>query len=136
MMNDKELLNMALAARTKAYAPYSGFRVGAALLANDGRVFTGCNVENASYSATLCAERNAFGAAVSAGAQSFAAIAVAGGAEELPDPSTPPCGVCRQVMAEFCGPEFKIILGNQNTLAVYTLGDLLPLAFDAKNLEE
>lgn len=135
-MNDKELLNMALAARANAYAPYSGYRVGAALLACDGQVFTGCNVENASYSATLCAERTAFSAAVSNGVRAFSAIAVAGGKGEQADPTAPPCGVCRQVMAEFCGPEFKIILGNGTNLQVYTLEQLMPLAFDAKKLEE
>lgn len=124
----RDLLNRALAARENAYAPYSGYRVGAALLAEDGRIFTGCNMENASYGATLCAERNAFAAAINAGARRFKAIAIAGG-KEAADAAASPCGICRQVMAEFCAADFKIILGNEETLEEYILEQLLPLSF-------
>lgn len=135
-MTDRELLNLALQARENAYAPYSAFRVGAALLCSNGRVFCGSNIENASYPATICAERAAFSAAVSAGAREFSAIAIAGGKGEAADPCVAPCGICRQVMAEFCkAEEFKIILGNEQTVKVYSLADLLPLGFGAKNLE-
>ena len=128
-MTDRELLNTALIAREAAYAPYSGYLVGAALLAEDGNVYTGCNIENASYSATLCAERAAFAAAVSAGVRRFKAIAVAGGKGRKADAMASPCGVCRQVMAELCNEDFAVILGNETTLARYTLGELLPLSF-------
>ncbi len=125
----RSLLNAALAARAHAYAPYSGYRVGAALLAEDGRVFTGCNMENASYGATICAERAAFAAAVSAGVRSFKAIAVAGGRGEKADPAASPCGICRQVMAELCEGDFKIILGNEECVKEYSLTQLIPLHF-------
>lgn len=125
----RDLLNKALTARENAYAPYSGYRVGAALLAEDGRSFTGCNMENASYGATLCAERNAFAAAVNAGVRKFKAIAIAGGKGEAADAAASPCGICRQVMAEFCTADFKIVLGNEETLEEYTLDELLPLSF-------
>ena len=128
-MTDRELLNTALIAREAAYAPYSGYLVGAALLAEDGNVYTGCNIENASYSATLCAERAAFAAAVSAGVRRFKAIAVAGGKGRKADAMASPCGVCRQVMAEFCNEDFAVILGNETALSRYTLGELLPLSF-------
>ncbi|MBR2013746.1 MAG: cytidine deaminase [Clostridia bacterium] len=128
-MTERELLNAALIAREAAYAPYSGYRVGAALLAEDGTVYTGCNMENASYSATICAERAAFAAAISAGVRKFKAIAVAGGKGRKADEAASPCGICRQVMAEFCKEDFAIILGNEATLSRYTLGELLPLSF-------
>lgn len=128
-MTDRELLNTALIAREAAYAPYSAYLVGAALLAEDGTVYTGCNIENASYSATICAERAAFSAAISAGARRFKAIAVAGGKGRKADAKASPCGICRQVMAEFCGADFAVILGNETTLSRYTLGELLPLSF-------
>jgi len=135
-MTDRELLNLALQARSNAYAPYSGFRVGAALLSADGQVFCGCNIENASYPATVCAERAAFSAAVSAGVREFSAIAVAGGKGNEADPCVAPCGICRQVMAEFCKAEaFKIILGNERSVKAFSLAELLPLGFGAKNLE-
>ena len=133
MSTHRELLDRALNARQNAYAPYSGYRVGAALLCPNGKVYTGCNVENASYSATLCAERSAFAAAVSAGERKFIAIAVAGGKEERADEAASPCGVCRQVMAEFCAKEFEIILGNEEKMQVYCLSELLPLAFQLED---
>lgn len=128
-MTERELLNTAMIAREAAYAPYSGYRVGAALLAEDGTVYTGCNVENASYSATICAERAAFTAAISAGARKFKVIAVAGGRGLKADEAASPCGICRQVMAEFCDGDFAVILGNESTLSRHTLGELLPLSF-------
>ncbi len=128
-MRNQDLMERAIEARKHAYAPYSGFRVGAALLTSDGRVYTGCNIENAAYSPTNCAERTAFFKAVSEGVRDFAAIAVAGGAGETPDAVCAPCGVCRQVMAEFCAPDFQVILGNAEQVTVYTLNDLLPCSF-------
>ena len=131
-MTDQELMQLAKSARSRAYAPYSGFSVGAALLAKSGKVYQGANVENASFSATVCAERNAFGAAISAGEKEFCAIAVAGGKGEHLEPSVTPCGICRQVMVEFCKGDFKIILEN----GTVTLSDLLPLAFGAAQMED
>lgn len=125
----RDLLDQALAARANAYAPYSGYRVGAALLTADGRVFIGCNMENASYGATICAERSAFAAAISAGAREFKAIAIAGGKGEAADAATSPCGICRQVMAEFCGKDFTVVLGNEEVLEQFTLEELLPMSF-------
>ncbi|MBQ6823899.1 MAG: cytidine deaminase, partial [Clostridia bacterium] len=95
-----------------------------------GAVICGSNIENASYGATLCAERSAFGGAVSGGHRCFTAIAVAGGKGEQADPQASPCGICRQVMAEFCRKDFKIILGNEKTMKCYTLAELLPLSFE------
>lgn len=128
-MTDLELMNLAVEARKNAYAPYSGFSVGAALLTADGKVFTGCNIENAAYSPTNCAERTAFFKAVSEGERNFSAIAVAGGKGDVPDALCTPCGVCRQVMAEFCNADFRVILGNGAHQSVYALRDLLPLSF-------
>ena len=129
-IEDRFLLDAALTARKNAYAPYSGYRVGAALLTAGGAVVCGSNVENASYGATLCAERSAFGGAVSRGEQHFRAIAVAGGREDEADPQASPCGICRQVMSEFCEKDFKIILGNERTMKRYSLAELLPLSFE------
>ena len=128
-MTHRELLNCALEARENAYAPYSGYRVGAALLCKNGKVYTGVNLENGSYSATLCAERAAFGAALSAGEREFSAIAIVGGKKETVDACTPPCGVCRKVMSEFCSADFAIVLGD----TVTTLGQLLPMAFQLED---
>lgn len=126
--------------RRFSYAPYSKFHVGAALLAEDGMVYTGCNIENSSYGATNCAERTAFFKAVSDGAHSFRAIAIAGGME-APDGSleqqtiAPPCGICRQVMSEFCGPDFEIVLlGEDGNPQIHTLSELLPLSFSKDKL--
>ena len=121
---DKELLQAALDARLKAYAPYSKFLVGAAVRAESGEIYTGCNIENASYGLTVCAERNALFNAVGAGERKFTALCVVGDTEEL----ISPCGACRQVMAEFKVP--CIILANLNGKIVeYTLDELLPLSF-------
>lgn len=129
-MTDRELVEKAKEAAEKAYAPYSGFTVGAALLAKSGKVYLGCNIENASYTPTNCAERTAFFKAVSEGEREFAKIAVVGGkALDFADYCTP-CGVCRQVMSEFCNEDFVVILGrNDGNHKVMTLGELLPFSF-------
>lgn len=119
-----DLLAQARAAAEKAYAPYSGFRVGAALLCGDGNVFTGCNVENASYSLTICAERNALFQAVNAGMKEFYAIAIYVDSDEL----FPPCGACRQVLAEF-NPEMQILYASRSESVLTDLVILLPQAF-------
>ena len=128
-MDRKELLTLARQARASAYVPYSGFRVGAALLAADGRVFCGCNVENASFTPTCCAERVAIFKAVSEECREFSAIAVVGGKGEAVSPC-PPCGVCRQVLSEFCDDGMEIILENSDGEPIsMTLGELLPHRF-------
>ena len=129
----RALLERAREARANAYAPYSRFQVGAALLADDGRVFTGCNVENASYGLANCAERVALGTAVAEGARSFVAIAVTG-----PEDATAcaPCGACRQVLSEF-GPDLPVIMpGGADGYTVETMGSLLPGAFGPARLAE
>lgn len=135
-MTDKELCRLAIEAREKAYAPYSGFRVGAALITKSGEVYLGSNIENAAYTPTVCAERTAFFKAVSEGETEFFAIAVASGNGDKVGGAFPPCGVCRQVMAEFCDGDFKILtVTGDDTFEEYTLTELLPLAFSPKNLE-
>ena len=136
-MNEKELCSKAIEAMEKAYAPYSKHKVGAALLTETGRLFTGCNIENAAYSPTVCAERVAFFKAVSEGRREFTAIAIAGAPEgAAPDSPCAPCGVCRQVMAEFCRADtFRVLLGTApENIRVYTLAQLLPLAFSGEML--
>lgn len=125
----KLLWQEAVKAREFSYSPYSKFRVGAALLCEDGTVIRGCNVENSAYGPTNCAERTAFFTAIANGKRKFKAIAIVGGEENLVD--CYPCGVCRQVMSEFCDPEeFKIICGKtEDELEIYTLKDLLPKGF-------
>ncbi|MBB5263160.1 cytidine deaminase [Catenibacillus scindens] len=128
---EKALVQQALDAREKAYAPYSGFKVGAALLCGEGRVYTGCNIENSAYTPSNCAERTAFFKAVSEGVRDFQAIAVVGGREKAEE-ECPPCGVCRQVMAEFCSGDFMILLGREGKdlqWRAFTLDQLLPLSF-------
>jgi cytidine deaminase len=121
---------MALEARLHAYSPYSGFKVGAALETADGEIYTGCNIENAAYTPTNCAERTAFFKAVSEGKRVFRRIAIAGGYGKDPEDYCAPCGVCRQVMAEFCGKDFEIILAKNITeYKTYTLGEMLPESF-------
>ena len=129
-----QLLENAEKARKNAYAPYSNFSVGAALLTKDGKVYTGCNVENASFSPTNCAERTAFFKAISEGERDFEAIAVAGGKIGEESGFCAPCGVCRQVMLEFCSPDFKIILKDEKSVKIYLLSELIPIAFDNKTL--
>lgn len=129
-MEYQELIKLARQAREKAYAPYSKFRVGAVLLADDGRVFTGCNVENASYGLSICAERNAIAKAVSEGARRFAALAVIGDTDSF----CRPCGACRQVIAEF-GPDIMVIMANdQGEFEARPIRELLPADFSADEL--
>ena len=123
-ISNDELIKLAEQARKKAYAPYSSFFVGAALLCDDGSVYTGCNVENASFSPTCCAERVSIFKAVSEGQSQFEAIAVVGGKDGCKEPCYP-CGVCRQVMREFCSDSFRVI----NSQGELTLGELLPKSF-------
>ena len=129
-MTPVELIHVAKKAMEAAYAPYSGYKVGAALLCADGTVFTGCNIENASFSPTICAERTAFAKAVSEGQREFTAIAICGGKDGVIEGLFPPCGVCRQVMAEFCGPDFEIYLADKGgTYETRTLAQILPDSF-------
>lgn len=119
-----------------SYAPYSHFHVGAALLAKNGEIYTGCNIENAAYTPTNCAERTAFFKAVSEGIREFQAICIVGGKDGVLTEYAPPCGVCRQVMMEFCDPElFQIILATgTDQYEIFTLKELLPLGFGPSNL--
>lgn len=135
-MDNRELIRLALEAREKAYVPYSKYMVGAALLAKNGKVYQGCNIENAAYTPTNCAERTAFFKAVSDGEREFVAIAIVGGYEGAPVNYAYPCGVCRQVMMEFCDPEtFQIILAtSREQYEIFTLRELLPLGFGPGNL--
>lgn len=131
-VTEEALCQAALEAMKRAYVPYSKHRVGAALLGADGRIYTGCNVENAGYGPTVCAERTAVFKAVSEGERSFAAIAIAGGIRGRIRGACPPCGVCRQVLREFCGTDFPILLvSSRRPLAFerHTLGELLPFSF-------
>ena len=124
---------MATEAMGHAYAPYSGYKVGAALLCKDGSVYCGCNIENASYSPTNCAERTAFFKAIYDGQRDFAAIAVCGGKDGVITGGFPPCGVCRQVMREFCEDDFLIhMVGPAGSYETVTLSQLLPYSFSAK----
>ena len=133
----KELISAAISARENAYAPYSAFKVGAALLSNSGEVFTGCNVENAAYGPTNCAERTAFFKAVCAGQKEFAAIAIVGAKEGSALEFCPPCGICRQVMAEFCNGDFLIITATSpDEFMVYTLDEMLPHRFGKDTLNQ
>lgn len=135
-VSDAALVEMAKEAMMRAYAPYSLHYVGAALLCDDGRVFCGCNIENAAYSPSICAERTALAKAVSEGARHFSAIAVVGGREGVIRGTFPPCGVCRQVLAEFCDPaSFRVILGTSGGYEVHTLGEVLPYGFFPSALE-
>lgn len=128
-MTKEQLLYMAKDAMQYSYSPYSGYKVGAALLCKDGSVYIGCNIENAGYSATNCAERTAFFKAVSEGKREFSAIAVCGGKDGVMEGEFPPCGVCRQVMREFCGDDFLIYLASKDGIETYTLKELLPVSF-------
>lgn len=131
-MDVERLIEEAMKARKMAYAPYSEFRVGAALLDGDGTIYSGCNIENASYGACNCAERTAIFKAVSEGAGDFRAIAIVGGKDKAVTEFCPPCGICRQVMSEFCDADtFKVILFDGTETRSYLLGDLLPHAFDS-----
>ena len=127
-MNPKKLLAVAAAVSTKAHAPYSRFHVGSALLTADGGIFTGCNVENASFGLTNCAERTAVFSAVASGKKKFSAIAIVADGTPMPYP----CGACRQVLAEFCAPNMPVFVASRGKLKAFektTLGELLPKAF-------
>lgn len=131
-MTEVELIRLAKDAVQHAYAPYSGFKVGAALLTADGKVYPGCNIENAAYTPSNCAERTAFFKAVYAGERNFTAIAVVGGKDGVIEDVFPPCGVCRQVMQEFCGPDFMIYMGRaDDSFVAVRLEDFLPYGFSA-----
>ena len=134
--SDRALVRRAIEARRFAWAPYSGFAVGAALLCADGTIFSGCNIENAAFSPSNCAERTAFFKAVSEGHRDFSAIAIVGGKVSTPESDLmpcPPCGVCRQVMSEFCrSGDFRILVASgEENYQVYLLEELLPQSFGA-----
>ena len=134
-MTSEKLIEMAKTAAKNAYAPYSDFCVGAALLCKIGKVYTGCNIENSSFSPTNCAERTAFFKAISEGERDFEAIAIVGGKNLDFSDFCYPCGVCRQVMSEFCKGEFRIILGKADgEIIESTLSELLPHGFSSENL--
>ena len=135
-MSNEELIEAALKAREFSYSPYSKFKVGAALLAKNGKVYTGCNIESASYTPTNCAERTAFFKAVSEGEREFEAIAIAGGYDGAPTEYSYPCGVCRQVMMEFCDPKsFRVITAvSKEKYLEKTLEEMLPYGFGPSNL--
>ena len=136
-MTDKELIEKAKKAAANAYVPYSGYTVGATLLAKNGKVYLGCNIENAAFSPTNCAERTAFFKAVSEGEREFSKIAVVGGRNLDFKEYFAPCGVCRQVMREFCENSFTVILGkNGDEYITKTLSELLPLSFSKSNISE
>ena len=131
-MTDRELIRLAEKARNASYCPYSKISVGAALLAADDEVYTGSNIENASFSPTVCAERVALFSAVKDGKRNFTAIAIVGGkAGEPASKLFAPCGVCRQALSEFCGKDMRIIMTDGHSVTVKTLGELMPLGFSA-----
>ena len=135
----EQLIENAIEARKMAYTPYSKYKVGAALLSSDNKIIKGCNIENAAYGPTNCAERTAFFKAVSEGVKEFSAIAIVGGLENETDLFSGyafPCGVCRQVMREFCDSEFEIVVARStDDYKVYKLGELLPESFGPDNLK-
>ena len=132
----EKLIDTAIEQLKFSYTPYSNFKVGAALLTKSGKIYTGCNIENASYGLTNCAERTAFFKAVSEGVRDFQAICIVGGKDGKLTEYTAPCGVCRQVMMEFCNPKtFQIILAvDKERYEIYTLEELMPLGFGPLNL--
>lgn len=134
-MSPEELICFAVKAMENAYAPYSGFQVGAALLCSDGKVYTGCNIENAAFGPTNCAERTAIFKAVSEGCRDFTAIAICGGKDGKITDFCPPCGVCRQVMQEFCREDFPVYLAGPEDYKSLTLGELLPLGFGGNSIK-
>ena len=134
-MTNQELCTLAIKAMDRAYVPYSGYTVGAALLTASGKVYIGCNIENAAYSPTICAERTAIFKAVSEGELNFSKIAIVGGFHGNVTELFMPCGVCRQVMAEFCDDDFEVIVAkSEDDFEVFTLSQLLPSGFSKKNL--
>lgn len=135
MMKASELIQLASRAREKAYADYSGYKVGAALLAKNGKVYLGCNVENAVYPAGTCAERTAIFSAVADGVREFSKIAIVGGSGDRLAGYAYPCGICRQVMREFCDDSFEIILYDGQKQLKKTLAELLPCSFSKEDLK-
>ena len=134
-MNPETLIDLAKEAMLHAYAPYSGYKVGAALLCADGTVYQGCNIENAAYGPTNCAERTAIFKAVYDGHRDFVAIAVCGGQDGIITGTFPPCGVCRQVMREFCKDDFALYLADAEGYQRVTLAELLPHSFQPETLK-
>lgn len=134
-MDSRELVEKACDAMKSAYAPYSGFKVGAALLTKSGKVYTGCNIENASYTPTICAERVAFFSAVRDGERDFAKIAIVGGKDGVISSFTYPCGVCRQVMREFCRGDFSLVFCDGGKTVEYTLDEMMPHSFTPFDLK-
>ena len=132
----ERLIDIASAQRRYSYAPYSEYRVGAALLAGNGKIYTGCNVENAAFSPSICAERTAVAKAVSEGVREFVAICIVGGRGETPEGYSPPCGMCRQTLREFCDPgSFEIIVATSRThYEIHTLQEFFPDSFGPENL--
>ena len=130
--NPKQLIEISIGQLKYSYTPYSGFKVGAALLAKNGSVYTGCNIENAAYTPTNCAERTAFFKAVSEGVLEFDAICVVGGMNKELKEYAAPCGVCRQVMREFCGDDFLIYMITPEGCEAHTLAEILPFSFSAQ----
>lgn len=134
-MTDKELVELSIKARENSYSPYSNFRVGAALLSKSGKVYTGCNVENASYGICMCAERVALGKAVSEGETEFEAIAISGALKDKEiKEACAPCGICRQAIAEFCDGDFKVLLAKEGGYESLKLSELLPHSFSKNSL--
>lgn len=133
-MNDMELINKAITAMKNSYSPYSGFCVGAAVLTANGRVYSGFNIENASYSATVCAERTALFSALTNGEEEFVKMAIVGGNCAQIKDFCYPCGVCRQVISEFCGENFEILLYNGKDIKKLKLSELLPFSFGRDDL--
>ena len=134
MTDYKLLINKAVSSRENAYCPYSKFKVGASLLSKNGKIYTGCNIENSSYSATICAERVAFFSALSNNEREFVAMAIVGGIDNISD-FIFPCGSCRQVMSEFCADDFEIILYNGSEAKIFKLCELLPNSFNKESLK-
>ena len=134
-MTDRELIDIALCAMKNAYAPYSRCLVGAALLCDDGSVYSGCNVENASFGATNCAERTAVFKAVSDGKRKFTAVAVVGGRDGEVTEAFPPCGICRQVLSEFASKDMRVILFDGENIITHKFEDVLPFSFTTENLK-
>lgn len=136
-MTDKELVLKAIESMKNSYSPYSNFKVGAALLSESGKVYTGCNIENVAFGPSICAERVAFFKAISEGEKNFSKIAVVGGKDGIISSATPPCGVCRQVMREFCNDDFEILIVRENgNYDKVLLKDLLPNSFKPEILSK
>ena len=133
-MTEKELIEKAIKAMSRSYSPYSNFSVGAALLCKSGNVYIGTNVENSSFSATICAERSAIASAISNGENEFSMLAIVGGKDGNITDFCYPCGICRQVINEFCDKDFKIITSNGKEIKINTLETLLPFSFGRNSL--